>query len=167
MKLSFFAAAPAAIAALVAVSPSLWAAEQKSDAMRFFEGRTESVSTIKIVMRKPFKSRSIGRGEIKPDGSLHLVQRVEDEGKPAHERRWHIREEEPGKFTGTMSEAKGPVTVDEVGGRYRFRFKMKGNVSVEQWITPLPGGKAANTKVTIRKMGVTVGQSDGTIRRLD
>ena len=168
MKLSFFAAAPAAIVALaVAASPSLWATERKSDAMRFFEGRTESVATIKLVMRKPFKSRSIGRGEIKADGSLHLVQRVEDEGKPPHERRWHIREIQPGKFTGTMSEAKGPVTVDEIGGRYRFRFKMKGNVSVEQWITPLPGGKAANTKVTIRKMGVTVGQSDGTIRRLD
>jgi len=135
--------------------------------MRFFEGRTESVATIKIVMRKPFKSRSIGRGEIKADGSLHLVQRVEDEGKPAHERRWHIREVEPGKFAGTMSEAKGPVTVEEVGGRYRFRFKMKGNVSVEQWISPMPGGKTATTKVTIRKMGVTVGQSEGTIRRLD
>lgn len=167
MKLSYFAVVPAAFVAVAAVSPSLWAAEKKSDAMRFFEGRTESLATVKIVMKKPFKSRSIGRGEIKPDGSLLLVQRVEDEGKPVHERRWHIREVEPGKFTGTMTEAKGPVTVEEVGGKYRFRFKMKGNVSVEQWIAPLPGGKTASTKVTIRKMGITVGQSEGTIRRLD
>ena len=167
MKLSYFAVLPAAFVALAAVSPSLWAAERKSDAMSFFEGRTESVSTIKIVMKKPYKSRSIGRGEIKADGSLHLIQRVEDEGKPVHERRWHIREVEPGKFAGTMSEAKGPVTIDEVGGKYRFRFKMKGNVSVEQWIAPLPGGKTASSKVTIRKMGITVGQSEGTIRRLD
>jgi len=167
MKLSYFAVVPAALVAVAAVSPSLWATEQKNHAMRFFEGRTESLATVKIVMKKPFKSRSIGRGEIRPDGSLLLVQRVEDEGKPIHERRWHIREIEPGKFTGTMSEAKGPVTVEEVGGKYRFRFKMKGNVSVEQWIAPLPGGKTASTKVTIRKMGITVGQSVGTIRRLD
>lgn len=167
MKLSYLAAVPAALVAVAAVSPSLWATEQKSHAMRFFEGRTESLATVKIVMKKPFKSRSVGRGEFKPDGSLLLVQRVEDEGKPVHERRWHIREIEPGKFTGTMSEAKGPVTVEEVGGKYRFRFKMKGNVSVEQWIAPLPGGKTASTKVTIRKMGITVGQSEGTIRRLD
>lgn len=167
MKLSYLAAVPAALVAVAAVSPSLWATEQKSHAMRFFEGRTESLATVKIVMKKPFKSRSIGRGEFKPDGSLLLVQRVEDEGKPVHERRWHIREIEPGKFTGTMSEAKGPVTVEAVGGKYRFRFKMKGNVSVEQWIAPLPGGKTASTKVTIRKMGITVGQSEGTIRRLD
>jgi hypothetical protein len=167
MKLSYFAAVPAALVALVAVSPGLWAAEQKSGAMHFFEGRTESLATIKLMMKKPYKSRSVGRGEIKGDGSLHLVQRVEDEGKPPHERRWHIREIGPGRFTGTMSEAKGPVTIDEVGGRYRFRFKMKGNVSVEQWIAPLPGGKTASTKVTIRKMGITVGQSEGTIRRLE
>ena len=167
MKLSYFAAVPLAVVALAAVSPSLWAAEQKSDAMRFFEGRTESLATIKLVMKRPYKSRSVGRGEIKSDGSLHLVQRVEDEGKPVHERRWHIRQVGPGRYAGTMSEAKGPVTIDEVDGRYRFRFKMKGNVSVEQWIAPLPGGKTASTKVTIRKMGITVGQSEGTIRRLD
>ena len=167
MKLSYFAAVPAAFVTVAALSPSLWAAEQTTNAMRFFEGRTESLATIKLVMKKPYKSRSIGRGEIKPDGSLLLVQRVEDEGKQPHERRWHIRETSPGKFTGTMSEAKGPVVVDEVGGRYRFRFRMKGNVSVEQWIAPLPGGKTASTKVTIRKMGITVGQSEGTIKRLD
>ena len=167
MKLVYLAALPLASMAFLAVSPNLVAAQQKFDALRFFEGRTESVSTIKLVMKRPYKSRSIGRGEIKSDGTLHLVQRVEDEGKPPHDRRWHIRQVEPGKFTGTMSEAKGPVTIDEVGGRYRFRFKMKGNVSVEQWVTPMPGGKTASSKVTIRKMGITVGQSEGTIRRLD
>ncbi|HEU0311121.1 MAG TPA: hypothetical protein VFR36_07890 [Sphingomicrobium sp.] len=148
------------------MSSSPGTAEQTIDALRFFEGRTESIATIKLIMKKPYQSRSIGRGDIQPDGSLLLVQRVEDEGKPPHDRRWHIREIEPGRFTGTMSEAKGPVTIDEVGGRYRFRFKMKGNVSVEQWVTPMPGGRAATTTVTIRKMGITVGQSEGTIRKL-
>ena len=167
MKLAFLAALPLAPMAFLAVSPNVVAAQQKIDALRFFEGRTESVSTIKLMMRRPYKSRSIGRGEIKADGTLHLVQRVEDEGKPPHDRRWHIREVEPGKFVGTMSEAKGPVTVEEVGGRYRFRFKMKGNVAVEQWVTPLPGGRSASSKVTIRKLGITVGQSEGTIRKLD
>lgn len=167
MKPYYFTGLPLAMVALAAVSPSLWAADRQSNAMSFFEGRTESLSTIKLMMKKPYKSRSIGRGEIKADGSLHLLQRVEDEGKPAHDRRWHIREIEPGRFIGTMSEAKGPVAIEEVGGRYRFRFKMKGNVSVEQWVTPLPGGRTANSKVTIRKMGITVGQSEGTIRRLD
>lgn len=146
-------------------SASTSAAKNQSDPMRFFEGRTESISTIKLIMRKPFSSRSLGRGEI-DGGVLNLLQRVQEDGKSPFDRRWRMRQVAPGRFAGTMTEAVGPVTVEEVGERYRFRFKMKGNVAVEQWLIPLPGGKVAQSKVTIRKLGMTVGRSDGTIRKL-
>ena len=136
----------------------------KTDPMSFFEGRTESVSTVKLIMKKPYQSKTIGEGEIK-DGVLHLVQRVYEEGKPPTERRWRMRQVGPGRFSGTMSEAKGPVTADEVNGRYRFRLKLKSNISVEQWLTPMPGGKSAQSKLTIRKFGMVVGRSEGTIRK--
>lgn len=137
-----------------------------TDPLRFFEGRTESVSTIKVITKKPYRSRTSGRGEIGGDGALNLVQQVREEGRPNYERRWRMRQVGPHRFTGTMSEAAGPVVVDEVGGRFRFRFKMKGNLSIEQWLTPLPGGTAARSSVTIRKLGMKVGRSDGTIRKL-
>ena len=143
------------------------AAAEETNAMRFFEGRTESVGTVKLLMNKPFQSRAIGKGEIMPDGSLHLVQRVEDQGQQPRERRWRMRQVAPGRYTGTMSEARGPVTVDTVAGRYRFRFRMEGNVSVEQWLTPMPDGQSARSRVTIRKYGVLVGRSDGVIRKLN
>lgn len=142
-------------------------AERLTDPLRFWEGKTETVSTIKVIMKKAFKTRSLGVGKIKPDGSLELVQRVEDEGKPPRERRWHIRKEGPKRYVGTMNEATGPVIIEEVGDRYRFRFKMKGNLSVEQWITPNPGGKSGRNKLTIKKLGMTVASSEGTIRKLD
>ena len=152
--------------ALIGASASAGAAEaQLSDPMRFFEGRTESVSTVKLIMRKPFSSRSLGNGEI-DEGVLNLVQKVKDDGKPAFDRRWKIRQVGPGKFAGTMSEAIGPVTADEIDGKYRFRFRIKGNVSVEQWLTPQPGGRSAKSKTIIRKLGMTVGRSEGTIRKL-
>lgn len=72
----------------------------------------------------------------------------------------------PGRFTGTMSEATSAVTVDEIGERYRFRFAMKNNVKVEQWLTPLEGGQSARNDVTIRKHGIIVGRSKGTIKRI-
>jgi hypothetical protein len=134
--------------------------------MRFFEGLTESIGTIKLFMKKPFRSRAVGRGTIQSDGSLLLVQKVEDEGKPPRERRWRIRQVGSSHFTGTMSEATGPVTIDEVDGRYRFRFKMKGNYAVEQWLAPLPGGMSARNSLTVRRFGMTVGTSDGTIRKV-
>ena len=141
-------------------------AERQDDPLRFFEGRTESVSIIKVITKKPFRSRSLGQGEIKPDGTLNLVQRVEEDGRPPFDRRWLIRRVAPGHYSGTMTEARGPVTIDEVAGRYRFRYKMKGSLSIEQWLTPLPDGKSAKTSVTIRKLGVTVGSSEGVIRKL-
>lgn len=155
-----------ACAAAVAVNSPSYAAKL-GDPLRFWEGRTESVGIIKLIMKKPYKSRSFGRGKIRDDGSLDLVQRVEDEGKPPKERRWHIREVGPGRYTGTMSEANGPVAIEEVGGRYRFRFKMDGGVSVEQWIIPDADGKSGTNKVTIKKYGMTVGRSDGSVRKVD
>lgn len=143
------------------------ASTQPLDPMRFFEGRTESVGTVKIAMQKPFRSRAVGRGEIMPDGSLHLVQRIEDQGQLPKERRWRMRKVGDGRYSGTMSEAKGPVTAEEIGGRFRFRFRMEGSVSVEQWLTPSANYRSAESRVTIRKYGVLVGRSHAVIRRLD
>ena len=157
---------PLALAALTA-APGKAAASSIEDPLRFWEGRTESLSTVKVVMKKPFRTRAIGRGRIRPDGSLELIQRVEEGGNPPKERRWHIRRVGPGRYAGTMSEARGPVTIEEVDGRFRFRFKMKGNLAAEQWLTPRPGGKAAISKLIIKKLGMVVGRSEGTVRKLD
>ena len=161
MNRLYFAILPLALMASQAAAAPL------TDPLRFWVGRTETVSTIKVMMKKAFKTRSTGRGEIKPDGTLELVQRVEDEGQAPRERRWRIRKAGPNRFVGTMNEAKGPVVIEEVGGRYRFRFKMDGNLSVEQWITPQPGGKSGRSLLTIKKLGLTVAKSEGTIRKLD
>jgi hypothetical protein len=118
-------------------------------------------------MKKPFHSRAVGKGVLKTDGTLDLIQRVEDEGQQPRERRWRMRQVSPGHFSGTMSEAKGPVTVEAVGGRYRFRFRMDGSIAVEQWLTPMPDGRSARCVFSIRKYGIRVGGSDGYIRKLD
>lgn len=156
-----------AVALVISLAAAPCAAALPNNPLSFFEGRTESVSTVKIVAKKPFRSRAIGKGQIKSDGSLELIQRVEDEGQQPRERRWHMRQVSPGHYTGTMSEAAGPVTVEEIEGRYRFRFRMQGSVAVEQWLTPLPDGRSARSVTSIRKYGIRVGGSDGYVRKLD
>lgn len=151
----------------LAISIAAPAAAKPSDPMSFFAGRTESLGTVKLAMKKPFRSRALGKGEIMPDGTLNLVQRVEDHGQPPRERRWRVRKVGNGRYTGTMSEAKGPVTVEEIDGRYRFRFRMDGSVAVEQWLIPAADSKSAVSKVIIRKFGILVGRSDAVIRKLD
>jgi hypothetical protein len=140
-------------------------APRPNDPLRFFEGRTEGVSVVKVVMKKPYRSRTIGSGSIAADGTLQLTQRVEEEGKPPHNRLWRVRRVGPGRYSGAMSEAKGPVVIEEIQGRFRFRFKMAGGLSVDQWLTPLNGGTAASSRTTVRKFGMVVATSDGTIRK--
>ncbi len=142
------------------------AAAPPGSPMKFFEGRTEGTGTIRILLGKTYRTRSIGHGHFERDGTMVFVQKVVDDGKPPHERRWKIRQTGPRQFTGTMSEAVGPVTIEEIAGRFRFRFRMKGNLSVEQWLVPLAGGTAARNTLTIRKFGVKVGTSEGMLRKL-
>jgi hypothetical protein len=156
----------AAMSALVLLAPSSAHGEAPVDPLKFFEGRTLTEGTTKIMLSKPYRSRTLGVGTIRSDGSLALVQQVEDEGKPAHERRWLIREVAPGRFSGTMSQASGPVAIDQVAGRYRLRLKATGGYNVEQWLTPLPGGKSARSRLVVRKFGIVVATGEGFVTKL-
>jgi len=159
-----FLAASAILA--VTMLPSAAVADSDRAPLQFFNGKTEMVSTVKVIMKKPFRSRAIGNGRILPDGTLTLAQQVFDEGEPTKQRHWKIRKVASSHYAGTMTEAVGPVLVDEVDGRYRFKFRMKGNLSVEQWMTPLPGGDAARSQTTVRKFGMKVASSTGIIRKV-
>jgi hypothetical protein len=160
---------PARIAICLAVSTLFVGpatAQRLQEPLRFFEGNTVGESTVNILFHKAYSSRTTGQGKINPDGSLDLVQRVEEDGRSPFQRRWHMKPSGPGRWSGTMSEAVGPVTAEQVGERFRFRFAMKDSIKVEQWLTPLAGGKVARNEATIRKHGFVVGHSKGTIRKL-
>lgn len=134
--------------------------------LRFFEGRTEMQAIVKVIMKKPYRSKTLGMGRILGDGSLALLQEVYDEGQSPEQRRWKVKQVGPGRYAGTMTEAVGPVAVDEVDGRYRFKFKMKGNLAVEQWLSPAPDGNSAQSTLTVRKFGMKVASSTGFVRRV-
>jgi len=134
--------------------------------LRFFEGRTELSGTLKAFMKGTRRVLSIGHGTITSDGTLTLVQQVEDEGEKPHQRVWRIHQVAPGKFSGFMSEAAGPVTIEQVGDKYRFRFNLRGGLTAEQWIVPNADGGSGLSVLTVRKLGMVVARSEATIRRL-
>lgn len=135
--------------------------------LRFFEGRTEGQGEVKIVFKSPHAVRVHGEGRIAPDGALTLVQDVHEEGKPPRRRSWHIRETAPGRYAGTLSDATGPVELEIVDGRFHIRFRMKGGLGIEQWLTAAPGGRSVHNSMVIRKFGITVAKLEETIRKLD
>ena len=153
-----------AAATLLFCSPA--AAKPLADPLSFFEGRTESSGSIKVLLQNPYLSHSVGQGHLAADGSLSLIQQVFEQGKPPAIRKWQIRKTAEGHYVGTMSDASGPVAIDQIGDRFRFRFRLKNNLSVEQWVGPLSGRSVARNLMTVRKFGFTVATCDGIIRKI-
>lgn len=163
------ARAPLVLAACIA-STSATAEERAAPAfspLRFFAGRTEGHGEVKIVFKSPHGVRVHGRGRIEPDGALVLVQDVEEEGSPPRRRSWHIRETAPGRFAGTLSDATGPVRLEVIDGRFHIKFRMKGGLGIEQWLTAAPGGQSVHNSMVIRKFVIAVAKLEETIRKID
>jgi hypothetical protein len=154
-----------AIPALIFAAP-VASAEQPINPLRFFEGRTVVDGMVKVMFHKAYRTHSIGEGVIERDGSLTLVQHVVDEGKPPHDRKWRVHSTGAETFSAMMSEAVGPVTIERVGDNYRFRYKMKGKLSVEQVLSPMADGRSARNVGKVRKMGMVVATSTGIIRKV-
>lgn len=85
-----------------------------------------------------------------------LDQKVMVEGDPTRQRQWRLKQIAPGKYNGTLSDAKGPVEAEVAGNTVRIRYKMKGGIKVEQLLAALPGGRALNNSSTFHKWGMKV-----------
>jgi hypothetical protein len=155
-------------AAMLALPPAVrtQAATPVFQPLRFFEGRTEGQGQVKVVFKSPYGVRVHGWGRIDASGALVLVQDAHEEGKPPRQRNWHIRETAPGRYAGTLSDATGPVKLEVIGGRFHIKFRMKGGLGVEQWLTAAPDGASVHNSMVIRKFGIKVATLEEQIRKL-
>lgn len=134
---------------------------------RFFAGRTEGSGSVRIMLSGTSAVRTQGRGRILPDGSLHLDHIVNQEGEPERRRTWRMRRSGPGRYTGTISDARGPVTGEVQGNRLHVTYRTSEGYAVDQWITFNGDGRTASNQMTFRRMGVRVATLQETIRRVD
>ncbi len=158
-----------ALIALVLAAPASAAhradAPTRFDPLAFFAGHTEGRGHLKIVLRKTRAVAVHGDGRRIGRDTITLRQTVEEAGKPTKHREWRIREVTPGHYSGTLTDAVGPITGLEVGGRLKLTFRMKGGLHATQWIEPAPDGGSAHNRLTISKFGLPVAHLDETIRR--
>ena len=131
----------------------------------FFAGRTIGKGTLKIDISGSKPTNVVGDGHVEPDGTLVLVQRVAEGTKPVRTRTWHIRPAGEGHFSGTLSDAKGPISADVRGNRLHIRFTAKGGLDIEQWLYLQPGGQVAVNRMVVRKFGIPVASLDETITK--
>ena len=70
-------------------------------------------------------------------------------------------------YTGTLSDAKGPISAKVSGNELNIRYKTKDGLDVEQWLFLQPGGETAVNHMVVRKLGVTVASLEETIRKIN
>jgi Protein of unknown function (DUF3833) len=137
------------------------------DMLAFFTGKTHADNVIRIALHRPHKLIVDSIGGRNKEGEFVLIDTVREDGKPVRKRSWVMRPAGTNRFTGSLSDANGPVDVVVSGDGALIRYTMKdGGLKVEQHVE-LEHDATLSNHVTARKFGLKVASVDGTIRKLD
>ena len=143
------------------------AAPPQLDMTEFFSGRTHAENVLRITMQKPKKLvvDSVGR---KDGNSFILIDTIHEEGKPVRQRKWVMRAAGPNRYTGTLTDAVGPVEVTTAGDSATIRYVMKeGGLKVEQKLQMRADGKSLSSRTVAKKIGIKFATVDGIVHKLD
>ena len=145
------AAVPLALALAALGSPAA-----AFDPIAFFTGPSHGTGRMEQVLKATRDVRVDSIGHAERDGTLIIKQRVMIEGDPPRDRVWRLRRTSPGNYTGTLTDAIGPVAAQTIGRSILISYRMKGNLKVSQILTPIENGRAVDNRMTIRKWGMKV-----------
>ncbi len=140
------------------------------DPLVIFTGRTVSQGVLEAASGAPSERfRVQGMGRIDPDGELVLDQSIAFEGKRVRQRTWRLRRIDAHHFTGTLTDAVGPVQAQAYGDLLHLRFRLKGVPmgSMEQWLYLQDDGRTLMNEGVVKIGGVTVRRLSERITNLD
>jgi hypothetical protein len=102
------------------------------------------------------------------EGEFVLIDTVHEEGKPVRTRTWVMHPVGPDHFTGSLSDAIGPVDVVVRGNSATISYIMRdGHLRIAQQMELEENGKSLSNHVVAKKFGLTFAHVDGTIHKLD
>lgn len=104
-------------------------------------------------------------GRMSGDG-LILDQTIREANKPPSLRRWTIRRVAQDRYTGTLTDAVGPVTAEIAGPRAEIRYMMRHGLIVQQQLAQQRDGTTVLNRLVVRKFGARVATLNETIRRV-
>jgi hypothetical protein len=146
----------AAIALSLAAAGDVSAAPEPFDPVAFFTGASHGEGRLREAFKRERRVTTDSVGRAEKDGLLLLDQKMQIEGEPLRIRRWRLRQLSPTRYTGSLSDATGPVEAQVIGRSIRIRYPMKGGLKVDSRLVPLPGGRVFENKTVITKWGLKV-----------
>lgn len=158
------AAVALALAGCLPASPLPPVSEAHSfDPIEFFTGVSEGVGQLATVTGKTQTVHVTSLGTRHPDGSLTLDQHIATQGKKARDRQWIIRPLGHGRYTGSLTEAVGPVDATVAGNAMTIRYRTK-DYRVRQSLV-LGRDGAIHNRLDVVKWGLNVARLSETIVR--
>ena len=159
--------AVAAAIVLLASTASAAGETPKLDLTAFFSGRSHADNVMKIVFHGPTKLIVDSIGGKGDRGDFVLIDTVHEGDKPVRTRKWVMQPAGPNHFTGSLTDAVGPVDVLVSGDSATIRYTMKGGLNVVQHMQLQVDGRTLSNHVDARKFGLKFARVDGTIHKLD
>lgn len=157
----------AALVALTGAGASAAPEKPRLDMLAFFAGRTHADNVLKVVLKGPVKLIVDSVGGKGDRGDFVMIDTVHEGDKPVRERKWIMRQAGPNHFTGSLTDATGPVDVQIDGDAATIRYTMKGGLNIEQHLQLQPDGRTLANHVVAKRLGLKFARVDGTVRKLD
>jgi hypothetical protein len=136
------------------------------DPIHFFTGRTHGQGELDKLLSSPAKLVVDSVGKRQGD-MLVLDQTIREGAKPPRIRRWTIKRISPSSYTGSLTDADGPVHVTVEGPRAQIRYTMPGGLKVDQQLTLQGDGRTLVNRLQVTKFGLRVATVNETISKLD
>lgn len=137
------------------------------DPIRYFTGWSQGTGVLRVPLSSPTRIVVESEGTPLANGGLRLRQRVVQGEQAPRWREWRIQRVAPGRYSGTLTDAAGPVTITANGPRAQIAYRMKNGMEVRQQLALQADRRTLLNHMTVSRFGVRIARMDETIRKLD
>jgi hypothetical protein len=139
-------------------------AAARFDPVAFFNGHTHGDAILQKAFSPAIRVRVDSLGRADGHGGLILDQAIREGDKPARHRRWRFRANDRGGYTGSLTDAFGPVDFVVAGPRASIKYRLKHGLVVHQQLALQRDRHLVINRLIVTKFGVRVATLDEQIR---
>jgi hypothetical protein len=149
----------------------LAAFEQGGPALRpeaFFLGETRGSGVLQTAGGRPSRTfQVLSRGRAAAD-EIIVDQEIRWGDGEVDRRSFRLRQTGTGRYTGSLTDAAGPVTAEARGNALRLRYLIRHpGITMEQWLYLQPDGRTVLNEGTVRALGIVVARLSEQIGKTD